>query len=193
MTPGAEVTRSVRVDATSFREALTRVEHAAAKTPERPILNGVLLEGDETGFRAVAADNYRIAVAEIETVSDNGLDFGKAVIWLSECAVIKAFLKGSRDEILLSHSDGTFRIDDHKRTLTVTTIDGQFPNYRAVLGPKPNAIRVGVNPTYLGDLGKIKAESGVVEVWVAAPTDPLRVESRGTGYSEYVMPVRLVE
>ena len=113
--------------------ALGTVIHAASKDAARPVLRSVMLEPGRLGVRAVAADNYRIAVRDFAGTAD-----GPMILDLDDAATLHKLLRAEKvtsDLTIVAVNPGrataTWAFDS--RTLGLRLIDGTYPNYLQVI------------------------------------------------------------
>lgn len=176
------------IDGGSFMRAFGSVEHAAAREPERPILTAILFEVDEAGARLVAADNYRVAVADLHVLvgedervrlpirRDDLLTARRAMP--KDLAVVTFTLDGYH-HVLVEWEGASFRLP---------VIDGTYPNVSRIFHDAPGV--VALDARYLGDLRhhKRRPVAGPLVVHIAGPEQPVIFEMAGV--REAIMPVR---
>lgn len=181
--------------------ALKRVEHAMADDEARPILAGVLLEGDKLGLRVVAADNYRLAIADI--ADGDFSELGSVCVPRDELGIVRAFLKvwpkdhpihiERRSSGPMTGQPSLVLSDDYRR-VEVRLYDGMYPNYRILLtAKKSDRESIGINPAYLVEASRSVPKGEVVAIRLPATRAKLSaaVQVSGKGYTEIIMPVRL--
>lgn len=124
-------------------EALRQVTRAASTVDDRPILTGVLIAAEGEGLRLVATDSYRLAMRDLPGVS---------VLREGQKVLIPSRALNEVQRLLSSPTDvTTLRLGDHEAsfevghvTLTTRLIEGDFPNYRALIpSDYPNRLVVG--------------------------------------------------
>lgn len=192
---------TIIVNSRDLAQGLGAVIHAASTDTMRPTLNGVLFEGRQGQLRLVAADNYRIAYAEIaaDTLSDEPLvlSLDVALALLKDCKALKV---PESVTITWDNPDGV-TLTYHGTTRRVRGIDGTFPNYVQVIPiDRDNDVTIGLNARMLADIAALTDAKrptrygygqnvGTLRVTFAGPTDPIIV--RGEYGTEIIMPVRL--
>ena len=134
---------TVSLEAAGLTEALRQVTRAASNEESRPILTGVLMAAEEGGLRLVATDSYRLAVRDLQGAGV--LAEGQKVLVpsraLNELLRLLSSSDGSASLRLGAH-DATFGVGSV--TLTTRLIEGEFPNYRALIPSSyPNRLTVG--------------------------------------------------
>lgn len=131
---------TTRVAQDVLRRALEQTAFAAATDEARPILTGVLCRFEGDVLTLAAADNYRIAVKTVpvlDTVAETSVvvparALNELIRVLAETSdPVEIVLAQARNQILF-HLDGV--------DLVSRLIDGQFPNYQAVM-PKAHTTR----------------------------------------------------
>lgn len=161
----------VVVSAPEFAEAVGQVARAASKDEARPVLTGVLIEVSREGITFVSTDSYRLAVRE--AVATAG---GEARAIVPERAVAEAgraatTVEKGDIEIFVEESQVAFQVAG--LTLTSRLIEGEFPNYRALL-PEAYDSRLTVSRQQLLDAVR---RVGLL----ARDTSPVRLEFNALG------------
>ena len=122
------------VPARALREALNEVVFAAASDESRPILTGVLtkLSGDK--MTLAAADNYRIAVRTLTTLSPVSEDLA-IVVPARSYAELSRIMPDSDDPIEITVTPNKSQILFHVEGIDLVSrlIEGQFPNYEPII------------------------------------------------------------
>lgn len=134
---------TVTLPVQGLAEALRQVTRAASGEDSRPILTGVLMSAEGDGLRLVATDSYRLAVRDLRGAGV--LAEGQKVLVPSRALnELQRLLGSSEGEVALrlGAHDVTFSIG--AVTLTSRLIEGEFPNYRALIPSNyPNRLIVG--------------------------------------------------
>jgi DNA polymerase-3 subunit beta len=164
---------TVSLEAAGLTEALRQVTRAASSEESRPILTGVLMAAEEGGLRLVATDSYRLAVRDLPGVGVLGE--GQKVLVPSRALNELLRLLGSSTETVslrLGAHDATFGLGGV--TLTTRLIEGEFPNYRALIpSAYPNRLTVG-REALLDAVRRVK-------LLARDATTPVRIALRPTG------------
>jgi DNA polymerase-3 subunit beta len=165
---------TVSLDAEGLMEALRQVTRAASNEESRPILTGVLMSAEEGGLRLVATDSYRLAVRDLQGVGILGE--GQKVLVPSRALNELLRLLGSAPaggvSLRLGAHDATFAVGSV--TLTTRLIEGEFPNYRALIPANyPNRLTVG-REALLDAVRRVK-------LLARDATTPVRIALRPTG------------
>jgi DNA polymerase III sliding clamp (beta) subunit (PCNA family) len=168
-------------------KALGRVWHAVATDEERPILATVLFEGVAQGFRLVAADNYRIAIATLS--EEDHSDFGRVALPRMYVSTLRAFLKAWKRTVSVKVEGERLVVGDSRDQLALRYMNGTFPNYASVI-PNGGPV-VGVNPKYLADTAA--ATKGLILKLTKGETLEAPFVITAEDYREAIMAVRVAE
>lgn len=135
-------TRSIGIAGDTLAKALGQVTPAASRDETRPVLTGVLLEGEGGELRLVATDSYRLAVRTLEGQEADGL----RVLIPARAVVEVARLAGSNDvKIDVSSSQAGFTIGD--TVVQSRLIEGEFPAYGKLLPTDlPSSLQISKEP-----------------------------------------------
>jgi len=184
--PGLQAPSAERVvvEAASLLEALRQVTRAASDQEERPILTGVLFSAEADGLRLVATDSYRLAVRH---VSDIGLlEQGQRVLIPSRALSELSRLLGGAREVSLGLGSHFVTFDVGSVTLVSRLIEGEFPNYKALIPTGyPNRLVVP-KEAFLDAIRRVK-------LMVREPNTPVRVALRETAIELSVITTDLGE
>jgi len=131
-----------------FRSLIGQVSFAICTDSERKNLEGVFLQRDpssgKTMIRMVSADGHRLALAETD-MTDFERRSGEPVCIPEKGIIIprkglqeiRKLLDGEESDVSIQVEDQRFIIRNEKNTrLSVSLIDGEFPDYRRVI-PDP--------------------------------------------------------
>lgn len=134
---------SVTLPVEGLAEALRQVTRAASSEDSRPILTGVLMAAEAQGLRLVATDSYRLAVRDLRGVGVLS-DDQRVLVPSRALNELMRLLGSNTGEVALrlGAHDVTFGVGDV--TLTTRLIEGEFPNYRALIpSGYPNRLIIG--------------------------------------------------
>jgi len=118
------------LDAKALREMLTHTSFAVSHDETRYALNGVLFVIQPKEMRVVATDGHRLAIAS------RGL--GQAAVPVTGIVPRKAVSEiqralGAGEEVQIAITDNQFVLQMPNFVMTARLIEGQFPNYEAVI------------------------------------------------------------
>jgi DNA polymerase III sliding clamp (beta) subunit (PCNA family) len=162
-------------------------------------------------LRVVAADNYRIAWADmgLEPVEGRGREFTIAradvlflIRWLKAYkgrdrvvpTLVTLTVSEERLEVAIGRPDSTLR--KIAPVLSFWLVDGQFPNYAQLIPEKSDTPSVALNVRYVEDVGKAMrtvASAGIVKLYITDPLAPVLIEAYGADGGEIIMPVKTAE
>jgi len=185
--------QTVTVHSKRLIEGIARVKHAAATNPQRPVLNTIAIEGDDKGLRLIAADNYRIAIAEID---EQASDFGQALVWLRDVPLLLSVARATKGRLEFTRSDDRLTVSGGSLSLTVRLCDGAYADYRSehLQWDAGDRQVLGVNPAFLGDVMRaLGPHTGVARVYFGGPEQPVLVEAESGEFRSLIMPLRLPE
>jgi DNA polymerase-3 subunit beta len=174
-------TRSITVDGDLLAKALSQVALAASRDETRPVLTGVLFEGEGNELRIVATDSYRLAVRtiEVEGVQDvRVLVPARAVVEVSRLAAGEKSVK-----IDIASSQISFHLGDV--VVQSRLIEGEFPAYRQLL-PENQPNRLTLSKT--GFLEAVKRVAILAQdstpVFLVLSNDAVKLECHAQGLGE---------
>lgn len=162
---------ATKISAKQFKEAIHQVVLAAAVEDSRPVLTGVNMEIDGTTLTLAAADGFRLAVYQGETL-DAATEKISVIVPARTLAEVERLSDGeSPVEIVVTpqRSQVLFRLDNVE--IVSQLIQGTFPNYSQLI-PQENTTRAIVD---LGELQRAtrtasifaKDGSGIIRMQVA--------------------------
>jgi len=171
---------SVTLEAAGLVEALRQVTRAASSEETRPILTGVLMAAEGSGLRLVATDSYRLAVRDLPGIGLLGE--GQKVLVPSRALneLLRLLAQAGSVSLSLGEHDATFEVGEV--TLTTRLIQGEFPNYKALIpSGYPNRLIVG-KEALLDAVRRVK-------LLARDTTTPVRIALRPTGIELTVITV----
>lgn len=168
--------------------ALTRTQHALATDEDRPVLQSWWLTATDDRLTVHTADNYRLARATVDITAQGVGWFG---IHRSEGKALLAFLASGPDSVAFEASGGAWSVHHEDGMLTGRLSPGQPPDWSKVTERgQDETVRYALNGKFASDAARAAiGESGIVHVDYEAADKPTVWHS--TGYSEWVMPVRI--
>jgi DNA polymerase-3 subunit beta len=135
-------TKSLTLEGDLLARALNQVVPAASRDETRPVLTGVLLEGEGEELRVVATDSYRLAV---RALGAQGVDGTRVLVPARAVAEVARLSPGKQVRVEISSSQIGFHVDD--AFVQSRLIEGEFPAYRQLLPEAlPNALRIEKAP-----------------------------------------------
>jgi DNA polymerase III subunit beta len=128
--PEIESASLFSIDREAFLDTVGRVSRAASRDESRPVLTGILVRFEEGKLVMAATDSYRLAVKETPVTA--GVAELEALVPARALAEVQR-LAASAEQLDLGVLENQVVFDLGGTTLTTRRIDGQFPNYRALL------------------------------------------------------------
>jgi DNA polymerase III subunit beta len=135
----AAPTAWITLEAGTLRDMLARTSFAISHDESRYALNGVLFAVHDKELRLVATDGHRLALTRSPLGESPGAVSGivprKAVVEIARSL-------GASEEVRLALTENQFVVEMANFVMTARLIEGQFPNYEAVI-PKGHPARLG--------------------------------------------------
>lgn len=177
--------------ADELHDAFSRVQHAAATDPDRPVLTTILIERRADDLRFVAADNYRVALFTISDVFDTDDSWGQALLPMAALPAALAFLKALGENIVVTTRDGlllSLVSEPGTDRLDIELLDATYPNVDVIFPNDPPHV-ASFNSVFLAGLVK-GARKGIVRLSLADPLAPAVFRDPTTSFVELIMPVK---
>jgi DNA polymerase-3 subunit beta len=146
----------ISLETNVFAEMIKQTIFAVSTSEDKYVLTGVLMEfgksqtpGDETNFRLVATDGYRLAKIG-ERIKSKDEVKGKVIIPAKALQEILRTLETSKseEEVKINFSNEQISFKYGEIFLVSRVIQGQFPDYKQVM-PKKSATKVITQTTEL--------------------------------------------
>jgi DNA polymerase-3 subunit beta len=128
----------VSLEAKTLREMLTQTSFAVSHDETRYALNGVLFTLQEKDLQMVATDGHRLALAKRSL--GRGLGGVAGIVPRKAVTEIMRVL-GSGEDVQIAITENQFVLQMPNFVMTARLIEGQFPNYEAVI-PKAHPKRL---------------------------------------------------
>ena len=158
----------VHVTASHLATAIQKVLFAVANDEVRQVINGVCLDFTDGRMTSVATDGRKLSRYKADVTSINDGEVKKVIIPTKACMSLLSILDGIEGEVafVFNHSQVRFFTDGNE--LQARLIEGNYPNYNAVI-PQDGAMGVKLPKTELLDalkrvipMGNVK--SGLVRL-----------------------------
>ena len=140
--PGAWLTLEAKV----MRDMLTQTSFAISHDETRYALNGVLFALSGTEMRLVATDGHRLALS-VRTLGE----VGRTVTGIVPRKAIAEIMRvlGAGEEVQIGITENQFVLQMPNFVMTARLIEGQFPNYEAVI-PRAHPGRLVISRSAIG-------------------------------------------
>lgn len=211
--PKVKPGKRFKINGKIFYQLIRQTVFSAASSEEKFVLNGILMETgkasfDNTNFRLVATDGYRLA--KRGCVIDN-MPGGLSIIVPSKALVELSKMIEDKDEnieILSSDEQIMFKLKDF--VLVSRLVKGKFPNYKQVI-PQPSSLnfkvktdaflesleRAGIIAQQSANIVKLEVKEGQLKILATSPdignaTEVLDVSSNIKEKIQIAFNVRLI-
>jgi len=148
--PVPDLSEGIDLDLTSFKEMIQQVAFAASVDEARPVLQGVKMEVTDNVLTLAATDGFRISVRKQTLVNPIKQNF--SIIIPARALNELARIAGENDKnVTMVVPSGRGQVIFHLKDAELVSqlIDGNFPDYRAIL-PKSYKTRTVVStPAFL--------------------------------------------
>jgi DNA polymerase-3 subunit beta len=111
---------------------LEQTSYAVARGDERTGLNGLHVEVQGASLRLVATDGHRLAYSECAFDGD-AKPVARTLIPLKAAKTLAKLLDASDSLVGLSFGDNSMRVSQEGQTTWFRLLDGEFPEYHAIL------------------------------------------------------------
>ena len=150
--PAFDAKGAAKVPEGILRRLVEQTSFAVATDDARYGLNGAHIEAidgeDGSRMRVVATDGHRLSAAEGSFEGDLAIT-PRMLIPRKALAVMRRLLEGSDEPVEIAFGDGAVRLSREGQTFWFRLLDGEFPNYKAVL-PAETKHRVVIRRAELG-------------------------------------------
>jgi DNA polymerase-3 subunit beta len=133
------------LEAKTLRDMLGRTGFAISHDETRYALNGVLFVVHDKDLRLVATDGHRLAMAK--TTLTQAADAVSGIVPRKAAMEIGRVL-GAGEEVQVAITENQFVLQMPNFVMTARLIEGQFPNYEAVI-PKGHPIKLALKRSAL--------------------------------------------
>lgn len=145
--PSIEKDRGISISNSMLKEMIRQTIFAVSTDEIRPILTGVLMEIRGKEVTMVALDGFRMAVKNIEILSDENI---KAVIPGKTLTELGKILNDSEDTVNIFISKNQILFQTGETTIISRLLEGEFINYSQLI-PEEYKIRIKLQTEKLLD------------------------------------------
>jgi len=148
--PVPDLSEGIDLDLTSFQEMIQQVAFSASMDEARPVLQGVKMEASENEITLAATDGFRISVRK-ELLS-NPLHQGFSIIIPARALNELARIANDTDkQVTMVVPSGRGQVIFHLKDAELVSqlIDGNFPDYRAIIPKSYKTRTVMATPAFL--------------------------------------------
>lgn len=184
----------IEIPSLIFKNALTQIINSVAISEARPELSGIFLKIEKQELKLVATDSFRLGektVSEKYLKSESGKIKDYAVIFPQKVAHELIRITGDKEKLLKIFIDSNQILFDLENVHLISRlIEGQYPNYQAII-PQKTATQLNVlKDKFLGAIkiaGIFSSKINDVKIKVLPQKSLLEIESRsefGSNYSQ---------
>lgn len=183
--PPSGESRTLTLEGETFAKALAQVAVAASRDETRPVLTGVLFEGEGSELRLVATDSYRLALRTLQVDGADGIKI------LVPARVVQEVSRLAGDAQVVVRAGGAqIEFETGNVVLQSRLIEGEFPAYRQLLPESlPNVLEVSRGPFMEALAQAAVLAQDATPVFVELEESKLGLtcqsQSVGTGASEF--------
>ena len=147
---------SIKLNATTFRNALSNTIIASQYSDIRPEISGVLISFQDKRLTFVATDSFRLAeiILESDQVQSSFEEVSVIIPLNTASELLKAVGNQENGDIEIFIDSNQILFKTSTQYITSRLIDGNFPDYRAII-PKQTKIEVSVNRREIIDAVKL--------------------------------------
>lgn len=189
---------SIKINTSTFKNALTNVIVASQYSDIRPEISGVLINFQDKRLTFVATDSFRLAeiILGLDQLKSN-FEEVSAIIPLSTASELLRIVSGQKDsevEIFIDPNQILFKTST--QYIISRLIDGKFPDYRAII-PKQTETEVSINRQEVIDAVKLTkvfaGRASDITISVGENKKFLEIHSADSalGENRYKVPVKL--
>lgn len=134
--PSIEDKISLKIKASTLRDALNLVNFAAAVDEARPVLSGIYVKAVDKKLTFAATDSYRLAEKYVNLEEKVTQEF-EVVVPSRTMIELARVLADTEEEIKISINENQILFLGSDLEFTSRLIEGQFPNYKQII-PEEN-------------------------------------------------------
>jgi DNA polymerase-3 subunit beta len=169
------------LDGGTVAKALGQVASAASRDETRPVLTGVLLEGEGDELRVVATDSYRLAVRVLRVP---GVDGTKVLVPARAVVEVGRLAAGEKEvRMEIGTAQVGFQLGDV--AIQSRLIEGEFPAFKQLLPEElPNSLTISKEP-FLEALKRVAVlAQDATPVFLEIGDDGIRLTCHAQGLGE---------
>ena len=125
-------TNTFPIQASVLTDLVNRTGFSMANQDVRYYLNGLLLELDSIGLKAVATDGHRLAYCESPVALDIK-DRQQVIVPRKGITELKNLIDDEEGEVTITLGSSQIRVETKTKALVSKLIDGRFPDYNRVI------------------------------------------------------------
>ena len=132
--PEPNLDEGVPLNVTTFKEMVQQVAFAASTDEARPVLTGVLLKLDGENITMAATDGFRISIRE-DAITNPVSQPIEAIIPARALVELARIIASGEETLIMTFPPERGQVIFHMDNLELASqlIDGNFPDYRAII------------------------------------------------------------
>lgn len=132
--PEPNLDEGVPLNVTTFKEMVQQVAFAASTDEARPVLTGVLLKLDGENITMAATDGFRISIRE-DAITNPVSQPVEAIIPARALVELARIIGSGEETLIMTFAPERGQVIFHMDNLELASqlIDGNFPDYRAII------------------------------------------------------------
>jgi DNA polymerase-3 subunit beta len=132
--PEPNLDEGVPLNVTTFKEMVQQVAFAASTDEARPVLTGVLLKLDGENITMAATDGFRISIRE-DAITNPVSQPVEAIIPARALVELARIIGSGEETLIMTFPPERGQVIFHMDNLELASqlIDGNFPDYRAII------------------------------------------------------------
>lgn len=140
--PEMEAASRVEMDGDVLATAISKTLFAAGSDELRPVMSGIFFELGTDHLRFVATDAHRLVrYSRTDATADKSASF---IVPKKPLNLLKGVVAAAEEKIVLEYTESNARFSFEGVTLMCRLIEGQYPNYQAVIPTdNPNRMTIG--------------------------------------------------
>lgn len=134
--PAPDLEKAIPLNVGNFKEMIAQVVFAASTEDSRPNLTGVHMSFDDEVLEMAATDGYRISISRA-TMSDMGKQKLEALVPARALSELSRVAVNSDETLQMTFPAGRGQVIFHLKDVELVSqlIEGNFPNYNAIIPP----------------------------------------------------------
>ncbi len=169
--PALEDTNEMTISSEALHEGIANSLFATGNDDLRPVMSGVFFELGKDGARFVATDAHKLVkYTRTDAKAQSNSSF---IVPKKPLNILKNVLSGTNSEVTIKYNNTNVMFTFDQMTIVARLIDGQYPNYNAVIpAENPNVLTID----RMALLGSVKR----VAIYSNKTTNQVRLKISGS-------------
>ena len=171
---------SITLSNKDFNTYISRVQHLAADSDLRPILNAVFIESGDGKINFVGTDGYAMGVV---TKMVEGCDEISLIISKKIAGILKSIVPNTEDEIKIEVGKTNAHLSFSDFEMIFRQVEGKYPNYRSVIPNNKKILKINTE-SLKGACNRVSVFSGISKlVTFDVDSEQLTITSKDVDFS----------